>query len=373
MTTIIVLDKHLSQRYIAAHARFKPNPVMSDFLRSRFPAYAALIVTTALWGSNGTVARPLDAAMGPFTLSVLRWVVVLAVLLPFVWSERAAMLCLLRGQLGLMVGFGLLGGALQSGLIYAGLAGSTAIHLGLLNSAIPVLIILISWIWHARRPRALEGAGLAVSLAGVLLILAHGDLVALLHLDFGVGDLLMLAGMVNWAFYTIKLRQRPESLSLFGFAFLLALVGIVLAFPAIVAETILRGPPQLGWSEVASLAYIGLLPTLAGMLLFTYGVERAGPVRAGIFVHFMPVFATVFAVLVLGEAFHAYHALGFVLVAGGALLALSQGQARDAPPAAAGLFQPEGGGKVSASRLVVPDSVPRSAAVNQAQDLNLKE
>jgi drug/metabolite transporter (DMT)-like permease len=304
---------------------------MPKSLLQRLCAYGALILTTVLWGSNGTVARPLGEAMGPFTLSVLRWAVVLAVLLPFVWRERAAMARVLRGQLGLMVGFGLLGGALQSGLIYAGLAGSTAIHLGLLNSAIPVLIILISWIWHARRPRALEGLGLAVSLAGVLLILARGDLAALLHLDFGLGDLLMLAGMVNWAFYTIKLRDRPGSLSLFGFAFLLALVGIVLALPAIVAEAVLRGPPQLGPREIASVFYIGLLPTLAAMLLFTYGVERAGAVRAGIFAHFMPVFATLFAVFVLGESFHAYHAAGFVLVAGGALLALSQGQARDTP------------------------------------------
>lgn len=328
------------------------------------PAYAALILTAALWGSNGAVARPLADAMGPFTLSVLRWAVVLGFLLPVVWPERMAMVRALRRQLGLLVVYCLLGGALQSGLVYAGLAGSTAIHLGLLNSAIPVLIILITWVWHGRQPRALEGVGLAISLFGVLLILARGEMAALLHLDFGLGDLLMLAGMVNWAFYTIKLKDRPESMSLFAFAFLIALVGNFLAVPAIVTEYLLRGPPQLGTREIASVLYIGAMPTLVAMLLFTYGVERVGAVRAGVFSHFIPVFGTLFAVTVLGEVFHAYHAIGFVLVAGGAILALSHGQARDASPAAAGLFRAGGGGNVTASR-------PQAGI--QAQDFNLKE
>jgi drug/metabolite transporter (DMT)-like permease len=340
-------------------------------LAQKFSAYAALIVTTALWGSNGTVARPLGEAMGPFTLSALRWTVVLVVLLPVVWPERATMIAVLRRQPGLMVVFGLVGGALQSGLVYAGLAGSTAIHLGLLNSAIPVLIILITWIWYARRPRALEGVGLAVSLLGVLLILAHGDLAALLHLDFGIGDLLMLAGMANWAYYTIKLRERPDTLSLYGFSFLIALVGTVLAAPTVVAEYLLLGPPQLGPRQIAGLVYIGLLPTLLAMLLFAYAVGRVGSVRAGIFSHFIPVFATLFAVLVLGEPFHAYHALGFVLVAGGALLALSHGQARDTPAAGSGLFRAGGGGKVSASRAIAPAS--GAGKEHKARDLNSKE
>lgn len=304
---------------------------MSKPALSHLPAYAALIVTAALWGSNGTVARPLADAMGPFTLSVLRWVVVLVLLLPVVWPERAAMLQVLRRQPGLLVTFCLMGGALQSGLVYAGLAGSSAIHLGLLNSAVPVMIISISWVWHGRQPRPFEGVGLAVSLCGVLLIIARGDMAALRQLDFGLGDLLILAGMLNWSFYTLKLKDRPQTLSLYAFAFMVALGGNFLALPAIFAEFLLRGPPQLGVREFASVLYIGAAPTLMAMLLYTYGVGRVGAVRAGIFVHFMPVFATLFAVLVLGEAFHAYHGVGFMLVAGGAILALSFGQVRDIP------------------------------------------
>ena len=73
-----------------------------------FTAYGALLLTCALWGSNGTVARPLELVMGPFTLSVLRWLVVVLLLLPVVWHERAAMLHAMRTQGRLLVSFALL-------------------------------------------------------------------------------------------------------------------------------------------------------------------------------------------------------------------------------------------------------------------------
>jgi drug/metabolite transporter (DMT)-like permease len=58
------------------------------------------------------------------------------------------------------------------------------------------------------------------------------------------------------------------------------------------------------------------------MLAYSSGVERVGALQAGLFVHFMPVFAALFAVLLLGERLHYYHLAGFALVAGGALIAV---------------------------------------------------
>jgi drug/metabolite transporter (DMT)-like permease len=63
-----------------------------------------------------------------------------------------------------------------------------------------------------------------------------------------------------------------------------------------------------------------LLPSLAATLLYTFGVARLGAVRAGIFTHLVPVFSALFATMFLGETLYAFHAFGFVLVAGGAIL-----------------------------------------------------
>jgi drug/metabolite transporter (DMT)-like permease len=287
---------------------------------SRALAYAALICTTALWGSNGVVSRALMDTIPPLVMAAARWAVVFAVLLPLVWPERRAIAHSLRREWKLLLALALLGSAPQSALVYSGLSASTAIHLGLLNSTIPVLIILISWGWYARRPRRLEAMGLAISLIGVSLILAHGDLRSLLHLQFNHGDLLMLGAMVIWALYTLRLKDRPQSLSVFAFVFALSLFGELLTLPFALLQWTQAGPIHLGARELLGLLYIGALATLVSTVLFSYGVERVGAVRAGILIHLMAVFSSLFAALFIGEQLFVYHAAGFVMVAGGAIL-----------------------------------------------------
>ena len=118
-------------------------------------AYLALVCTTALWGSIGVVSRALMETIPPLVMAAARWGVAFGVLLPLAWGERAAIAQALARDWKRLLFLTLVGGAPQSALVYTGLAQSTAINLGLLNSTIPVLIILISWAWHARRPRQL--------------------------------------------------------------------------------------------------------------------------------------------------------------------------------------------------------------------------
>jgi len=292
----------------------------STLVSPRALAYLALICTTALWGSIGVVSRALMDTIPPVVMAAARWGVAFAVLLPLVWSERREIVHALRRDWKRLLFLTLVGGAPQSALVYTGLASSTAIHLGLLNSTIPVLIILISWGWHARRPRRLEGIGLTISLAGVLLILAHGDLRALLQLQFNPGDLLMLVAMVVWAIYTLGLQDRPQSLSLFAFVFVMALMGELLTLPFAALQWAQAGGVHLGARELLGLLYIGAFATLVSTALFGYGVERVGAVRAGILIHLMPVFSALFAAWFIGERLFAYDVVGFVLVAGGATL-----------------------------------------------------
>ena len=132
-------------------------------LPPRTLAYAALVLTAALWGSSAVTARGLLDTLPPAWLSALRWVVVLAALAPFVWRERAGIARAFRHDLRSLATFALIGFAPQTWLVYLGLEGTSAINLGLLNSAIPVLIVAVAAVLHHRRPRPLELAGLALS------------------------------------------------------------------------------------------------------------------------------------------------------------------------------------------------------------------
>ena len=154
----------------------------------------------------------------------------------------------------------------------------------------------------------------------MLLILAHGELGALLRLQFNAGDLIMLGAMLVWAVYTLGLQNRPQSLSLFAFVFVMALLGESLTLPLAALQWVQAGGVHLGARELLGIVYIGALATLISTALFSYGVERVGAVRAGILIHLMPVFSSLFAALFIGERLYLYDIAGFVLVAGGAIV-----------------------------------------------------
>jgi drug/metabolite transporter (DMT)-like permease len=130
----------------------------------------------------------------------------------------------------------------------------------------------------------------------------------------------MLCAVVVWAVYTLRLNDRPQSLSLFAFVFILSLIGSLLTLPFAALQWAQAGSVQVGARELLGLLYIGAVATLVSTVLFSYGVERVGAVRAGILIHLMPVFSSLFAALFIGERLYIYHALGFVMVAGGAIL-----------------------------------------------------
>jgi drug/metabolite transporter (DMT)-like permease len=298
----VLFDRHLH--------RLPPRPA----------AFMALVITSALWGSNAVVARALLNDISAVWLAWLRWNIVLLILAPFVWKERHAIIATLRTRTRELVLFAVVGFAPQNVLTYVGLSGTTAINMGLLNSAVPVMIVAIVAVMKRRPPGLFESIGLAISVTGVLLIVAHGDARAILRLDFNAWDLLLLVGMFIWAIYTIKLGERTIPLSFPAFCFAAALIGQILTLPAIGWEFAVHGAPRPSLLTIGGVLYIGAFPTLVAMLLYGFGIARVGAVQAGIFTHLVPLFAAIFATLLIGEHLHAFHAAGFALIAGGAIL-----------------------------------------------------
>ncbi|HUQ76471.1 MAG TPA: DMT family transporter [Burkholderiales bacterium] len=287
----------------------------------RHAPYAALLAAAALWGANPVLGRLVGSEIPPITLSWLRWVLVLCALTPLVWRQRRALAHTARRHWRILLPLALLANVPQSALVYKGLETTAAVNVGLLNSTIPVLIVLLGALFFARRIVPREIAGILLSLTGVLVMLFQGSSERLLSLSLDRGDLYAFGGMLTWALYTLLLPRRPP-MPLLGFVACMSAFGVVLGAPAALAEVLLDRAPAFSAQTLTIVAFIALGPTLAGTVAYSYGAERAGPVHAGICIHFMPVFASLLAITVLHERVHAYHFAGFALVLAGALLAL---------------------------------------------------
>ena len=148
------------------------------------------------------------------------------------------------------------------------------------------------------------------------MITSKGDSNNLRALAYNAGDILMLAACLVYSVYTILLRERPAVSGLAMFA-VMATAATLAAIPFVVWEVVqdsLVWPTLAGW---ATLAFVVLFPSFASQLFFMRGVQLVGPARAGIFVNLVPIFASFLSVLILGETFAVFHAVGLVLVLGG--------------------------------------------------------
>ncbi len=73
-----------------------------------------------------------------------------------------------------------------------------------------------------------------------------------------------------------------------------------------------------------SFAYVCVFPSLLGYLFLNRGIELIGANRAAPFIHLVPVFGSVLAIVLLGERFELYHAIGYALVFAGITVATRQ-------------------------------------------------
>ncbi|MBM3518798.1 MAG: DMT family transporter [Alphaproteobacteria bacterium] len=283
--------------------------------------YLLLTLTMLFWSGNGIIGRAASADVPPMALSFWRWTIAFCLFLPFSWNALVREWPTIRRHWRIIGVFGVLSVTLFTIINYNALSFSTAINVTLVSTIIPVVIVIMNWLWFDEHITWRGTVGTLLALAGVVTIIARGDSRLLLSLQVNLGDVLMLAGVVVWALYSVLLRFRPANLG--GTAFLAALMipGVILNAPLYLAEIAWGPPVRLSVGNAAMIGYLGVFPSLLAYVCYNAGVKAVGASVAGQFNYLVPVFVSVLAVLLLGERFEVFHAIGMIAIFAGLYLA----------------------------------------------------
>jgi drug/metabolite transporter (DMT)-like permease len=290
-------------------------------------AYVFLVCTPLFWAGNWVIARGIQGQMSPVAMAFWRWFGALVILLPFIVKPIVAEWPILRRSWKLLTFFALTGVGAFNTLSYTGLKYTTATNGVLLNSVIPILIIVIAVVFLRERVSTGQSVGVLVSLAGVLLIIGQGNLDTLLGLRLNPGDLWVLGAMLCWAVYTVGLRWRPPQLSSRAFTGAVIAIGVALLLPIFLWDY--GGGSRTKWNAatLSAVVYFAIFPSVLAYFFWNAAVARVGGERAGTFIHLMPVFGALLAWFFLGEALLWYHFAGATLIFAGIFAASRPGRA----------------------------------------------
>lgn len=289
----------------------------------------AMLLLAIMWGLSIPVTKLGLEAIPPLTLTAMRFLVAVPLFLVLAagrlrvpWQAFPSIIAL--GVMGIT-----LGNVAQS----FGVQGTSASAGTIISATIPIFIVIFAAIRLKQPVTARQWFGLLGAFVGIALVaLGSGSDVDGISGTSVAGVAWMLVSAVAIAYYFIWSAELTEKYGTLPVAAWNALAGLLAILPLSGWE-MAHTPVQITMQAVWAIVYLGVMVTVAGLLLWLY-LLRVVPARVAASVQYLqPVFGIAAASVLFGDQLGLMFVVGVVLVLGG--LALAVASKRSAPGEAA--------------------------------------
>lgn len=278
-----------------------------------------LSVAPLCWAGNIVLARGVVEMIPPVSFALWRWTLAFVLLLPFAWGHVRRDWPLAMRYWKTVLFLSLTGITGFNTLLYTAVHTTTAINGALIQTAMPAVIVVICLVFFGERATRVQVLGVGLCMAGATAVVLRGRWATLQRMDFAQGDLIMVVAVLLYAMYSAGLRRRPRihPLSFMAVTFGTGALGLLPFY----AWEMTRTPAFVPSIEIgASILYVAVFPSIVAYFCWNGGIDRIGPNRGGLFINLIPVFASLMAVVWLGESLALFHLAGMVLIVSGMAL-----------------------------------------------------
>ena len=279
--------------------------------------YAFPLLTIFIWSVNTVITKAASEVIFPSEIGFYRWLLAGLLFSPFmllpVWRNRAA----IRPLLGKIVVLGALGMAVYQSLAYFAAGMTTATNMGIIQSLVPVMALGLSIACLGTRLTWGALLGAVISFAGVIVVVAAGNLTGLIEQGMNRGDAIVLFAAAAYALYSMLLKKWQLRLPPLHLLYMQILVAIVVLFPLF----ILSPRTGLNASNSALVLYAAIPTSMLAPWLWMTSIMRLGPSRTTLFFNLMPIATALIAAVALDEQLALYHLYGGALTLCGVILA----------------------------------------------------
>jgi drug/metabolite transporter (DMT)-like permease len=271
------------------------------------------------WGGSFVAVKHALQYLSPLELLFARFVPAASVFALLLYSSQGRdVLTLVRAEWRSLCLMGL------SGVVIYHLALNTGEQLipagtaSLIMALNPAFIFLLSVLLQRERITWLRLLGLCVAFCGLFIVIRFATSS---EIGFGYlrGVLITLVAPLSWAVYTALARPlavQYAPLSVTGMATIVGSLPIVF----VARLSLLDRLAVMPWHGWASVAFLSLVSSVAGVTVWVMALERLEASQVGALIHLVPLWATMLSQLLLGEPLSGSLFIGGLVVISGVVL-----------------------------------------------------
>jgi drug/metabolite transporter (DMT)-like permease len=317
-----------------------PYSARSPKINRRWRAYSFLLINTVVWGAAMIAVKPALDFTTPFRYLFYRYVFACLASLPFLfyyWPHLKKNLQLIP-KVGVLE---ILGTTIALGMLYAGLARTSAIEASLLTTVVPFFVTLGGILFLKEKQERHEWWGLILALLGTLLLTCLPLLMSdTARLTFSLsGNLLIIGQNCAIAAYYLLAKHHYSKQPKLLVATLGFYVGLVTFFILSLFELLAGGLSDLSatsllphwWSVVQNdlthwqvwmaALYMAIFGSIIGLTAYIEGQDGIEASEASLFTYLQPLVYLPLGVFLLGEPLYGLQLVALIIILGGVFVA----------------------------------------------------
>lgn len=275
------------------------------------------MLTALFWGGTFIAGRLLASGVDPRAAAFVRFGIASLFLLVFTIRVEGRLPLPQKKQVIPVVLLGLTGVFAYNILFFTGLRYIHAGRAALIIATNPVLISLLSALFFKESLNWIKSTGICISVFGAMVVISHGNFADATEYHFGFGELMIIGCVVSWVAYSLIGKIVMRGLSPLVSVTYSALVGTTLLVIPALNSGLIEDIGQYGATEWGSLFYLGFFGTVLGFFWYYQGIEQIGPMRASVFINFVPISAILLSATILDETITPSLLIGAALVISG--------------------------------------------------------
>ena len=282
--------------------------------------YVKLVLTAIFWGGTFIAGRVVAKDVGPFSAAFFRFLIASIFLILFTYKIEGRVPSLQKKQIIPVFLLGMTGVFLYNVFFFKGLKIIHAGRAAVIIAGNPIFITLLSAYFFKEKLSLIKVIGIILSVTGAVIVISKGSFNVIFAGGVGWGEIFIFGCVFSWVAYSLIGKAVMDGLSPLAAVSYSSVIGAFFLFFPAFFEGAMQNFRHYHLVDWVSMFYLGFFGTVIGFVWYYEGINKIGPMKASLFINFVPISGVVMAFLILDEPITLSLFIGTLLVCSGVYL-----------------------------------------------------